>query len=193
MSALADTHPPDAVPRNLTIDAFFDWIELREERYELVDGTPVMMPFVKRSHARVVSNIDRTLQQQLDPDRYLVTQGDFAIRTGVRSIRYADVLVEAASDDLDGRTTDTPKLIFEVLSDMTTANDFGPKKLEYMSLSTLDATLILRQDKACVWLWERDGEGNWPDQPRIVETGAIELSRLAVTLPIDAIYRGIVR
>ncbi|MER0237823.1 hypothetical protein [Fulvimarina sp. MAC8] len=65
-----------------TVDAFFDWIEFREERYELVDGVPVMVPYVKRPHARIVSNIDRLFHQAFYPDRYMVTLGDFAIQTG---------------------------------------------------------------------------------------------------------------
>ncbi|MEX6507913.1 Uma2 family endonuclease [Jiella sp. M17.18] len=190
MSALADTRQPLDLPSDLSVEDFFDWLEQQDRRFELVEGTPLMLPNVRRSHARIVSNIDRMLQRALDPDRFLVTQGDFAIRTGPRSLRYADILVDEASDDLAARSTDRAILIVEVLSDSTAPNDFGPKRLEYQRLPKLQTYLIVDQDKPCVWEWSRRGEG-WNDAPAIVSSGEVRVDALQLTLPLEEIYRNI--
>ncbi|MCB8839843.1 Uma2 family endonuclease [Aurantimonas sp. VKM B-3413] len=190
MSAFAETILPADLPTDLTVEAFFDWLERQERHFELVEGTPLMLPNVRRSHARIVSNIDRMLQRALDPDRYLVTQGDFAIRTGPRSIRYADIFVDEASDDLAARTTDRAILIVEVLSDSTAPNDFGPKRLEYQTLPNLQTYLIVDQDKPCLWAWLRRN-GTWEETPAILTTGTIAVESLQISLPLPEIYRNI--
>ncbi|MBO0902044.1 Uma2 family endonuclease [Jiella sonneratiae] len=191
MSSLAEQRSRGDLPTNMSVDEFFDWLETHEDRYELDDGTPVMMPFVKRAHARVVSNFDRLLHAALDPDDYMVTQGDFAVQTGPRSIRFADVLVEPASDDLDGRIANAI-LIVEVLSESTAKIDFGAKRLEYLGLDHLQAYVIAAQDEAHLWVWQRAGAG-WPEAPQELTSGEVAIAALGVTLPLSELYRGVRR
>lgn len=190
MSSLAELRQRSDLPTNMTIDEFFDWLDTHEDHYELVDGTPVMMPFVKRAHARIVSNIDRLLQAALDPDEYLVTQGDFAIQTGPRSIRFADVLVEPTNDDLAGRISERTVLIVEVLSDSTAKIDFNQKRLEYLGLGDLDTYLIAAQDEPRLWAWCRTA-GGWPESAGVVTEGGVPIPGLGVTLPLAEIYRSV--
>ncbi|NDW05301.1 Uma2 family endonuclease [Jiella pacifica] len=192
MSSLAELRQRSDLPTNMTIDEFFDWLGTHEDQYELVDGTPVMMPFVKRAHARIVSNIDRLLQTALDPDEYLVTQGDFAIQTGPRSIRFADVLVEPTNDDLAGRISERTVLIVEVLSDSTAGIDFNQKRLEYLGLRDLDTYLIAAQDELRIWVWHRGPDG-WPEAAEVLTDGDVTLPILGVSLPLGDIYRGVSR
>lgn len=177
--------------KTMSIDEFFDWINHREEKFELVDGKPVLQPWVKRNHAQIVSNIDYLLVTQIDRQAFNVYQGDFAIPTGPQSIRYADILVEPSGGSGQARTTETAVLIVEVLSPSTADVDFGPKQREYLSLSTLDIYLIAAQDSRCVWQWTRDENGDWPAKPLVVEAGAVELKMLGASLPLDEIYRNV--
>ncbi len=190
MSSLMELPQRNDLPTNMTVDEFFDWLDSHEDHYELVDGTPVMMPFVKRSHARIVSNVDRLLQTALNPDEFLVTQGDFAIRTGPRSIRFADVLVEPLNDDLGGRISERTVLIVEVLSDSTARFDFNQKRLEYLGLSDLDTYLIVSQDEPRVWIWQR-AAGRWPEAADVLTAGDVAVPALGVTLPLAEIYRNV--
>ncbi|WP_161992597.1 Uma2 family endonuclease [Aureimonas leprariae] len=177
--------------KTLSIDEFFDWIETKDEKYELVDGKPVLQPWVKRNHNRIVINIVQSLGQALDGSRFEIATGDFAISTGPRSVRYADVMIEAAGGSGQERTTDTAALIVEVLSPSTADVDFGPKQREYLGLSTLDTYLIVAQDSRCIWQWTRDEAGSWPDKALVVEEGAVELKALDASLPLDEIYRNV--
>ena len=137
MSALAETTPPADLPTGLTVAAFFEWLESQPRRFELVGGTPQMQPFVKRSHSRIAGNIAHILQTKIDRSAFIVHQGDFAIKTGPRSIRYADILVEPAGGLLGDRATESAVLIVEVLSESTAPEDFGPKRVEYQGLPAL--------------------------------------------------------
>ncbi|ORE99138.1 Uma2 family endonuclease [Aurantimonas sp. 22II-16-19i] len=192
MSSLTEPRQRTDLPTNMTVDEFFDWLDTHEDRYELVDGTPVMMPFVKRAHARIVGNIDFCLQSQIDRSRYMVTQGDFAIRTGPRSIRFADLLVEPSNDDLGGRISERTVLIVEVLSDSTAKIDFNQKRLEYLGLSGLDTYLIASQEEARIWVWTR-GAGGWPQTPLVLTQGSVAIEALGARLPLAEIYRGVHR
>ena len=192
MSSLMEPRRQSDPPTNMTIDEFFDWLDTHEYQYELVDGTPVMMPFVKRAHARIVGNIDFCLQSQIDRSRYMVTQGDFAIRTGPRSIRFADLLVEPSNDDLGGRISERTVLIVEVLSDSTAKIDFNQKRLEYLGLSGLETYLIAAQDEARIWIWTREA-GGWPETPLVLTEGSVPIGALGASLPLAEIYRGVHR
>jgi Uma2 family endonuclease len=112
------------IPRGLTIEAFFGWLERQGERYELVEGTPRLQPGVKRNHAKIASNISFLPLSKLDRDRYDIHQGDASIPTGLSTIRYADVLVDPSGGSGDARTADHARLIVEILSSSTQSDDF---------------------------------------------------------------------
>ena len=175
----------------MTVDAFFDWSERQERRYELVDGVPRMLPWVKRNHSTIVSNLDFALQSRLDRALYAVRQGDFAVVTGPGSIRYADVLVEPSGGDGHERTTERAVFIAEVLSESTTHVDFGPKREEYLGLAALDNYLILSQDKPRAWHWTRDPAGEWPTDPVLIASGPIEIATIGVTFDLAELYLGV--
>ncbi len=181
-------HRPAA---KLSVEEFFAWIENKSERYELADGVPLLQPWVKRNHNRIVTNIVGILSRTIDLARFEIATGDFAIPTGPRSIRYADVMVEAAGGSGQERTTETAVLIVEVLSPSTAAQDFGPKQREYANLSTLDTYLIFDQDSRHAWQWTREENGEWPETPKVVEDGGVEVAKLGVTLPFDEVYRNV--
>ena len=175
----------------MTIDAFFDWSQGQERKYELVDGVPRMLPWVTRNHSTIVSNLDFALQSRLDRDLYVVRQGDFAVATGPSSIRYADVLVEPSGGQGHERTTERAIFIAEVLSESTTHVDFGPKREEYLGLAGLDTYLIFSQDKPQAWQWTRGTEGEWPTDPVLIESGSIEIGTIRVSFDLAELYHGV--
>ncbi|UIJ73653.1 Uma2 family endonuclease [Aurantimonas sp. HBX-1] len=191
MSALAETRPPSDLPTGLTIAAFFDWLESQPRRYELVDGAPQMQPFVKRSHSQIAGNIAHILQTKIDRSAFIVHQGDFAIQTGPRSIRYADILVEPAGRSPGDRSTDNAVLIVEVLSESTAPEDFGPKRVEYQGLAALRTYLVVDQETPRVWQWDRGDDGKWPALATISNAGAPWVAALNCELPFDEIYFGV--
>ncbi len=171
---------------------FFRWLERQERRCELADGRVVLLPFVTRNHGRIAGNVFTALANRLDPSRFDVMWGDFAVETGDRSVRYADVMAEPFGEDGKARSTTNALLLVEVLSSSTMHVDFGEKREEYLSLPMLETYLICAQDEARVWAWTRQ-EGRWPDAPDILEeldaTAPVPILDLA--LPLAEIYRNI--
>ncbi len=171
---------------------FLAWAEHQERKYELVDGRVVLQQNVTRGHNRICINVVAALRILLDPTRYDVAQGDFAVETGDRNIRYADVMVEPFSDALGERTTTKAILLVEVLSPSSLHIDFHEKLDEYSALDALQTYLICAQDEPRVWVWTRlDGE--WPKTPQILDEreAIIEVPALGIVLPLSEIYRNI--
>jgi Uma2 family endonuclease len=170
---------------------FFDWLERQDRKHELADGRVVMLPYVTRPHSQISTNVILALGARLDPARFGMHGGEFAIDTGDRSIRFADIMVEPFTSE-NARSTANALLLVEVLSPSTMHVDFHEKLDEYKGLAALGSYLICAQDEARVWVWTRS-EGVWPDAPDVIEgfNGAVEVPALGITLPLAEIYRNV--
>jgi Uma2 family endonuclease len=170
---------------------FFDWLEHQERKYELADGRVVMMPWVTKAHARICTNVVAALLARLDPEKFDIVQGDFAVETGDRNIRFADVLVEPFSGE-NARSTANAMLLVEVLSPSTMHIDFHEKLEEYKGLAALGTYVICAQDEARIWVWTRSDRA-WPEAPEVLEglNAAVAVPALGITLPLAEVYRNV--
>lgn len=179
--------------RRFDKDEFFEWLERQDRRYELVDGEVRMLPWVTRNHNRITTNLVVALSARIDQTRFRVCTGDFAVETGERSIRYADVMVEAEGGDRKGRTANDAIVLIEILSDTSVSVDFKEKLVEYSRLPPCDTYLTCDQERRVVWQWTRS-EGAWPPEPLQLEglDASVALAVLGCRLPLAEIYRGAV-
>jgi Uma2 family endonuclease len=186
--AVRDEPPP---PPPVDRETFQRWVERQERRYEWVRGEIIMMTEVSRGHALIVTRLVIALSKVLDPDRYAIATSDFGVNTG-ESRHYPDVLVEPASPDLEGRTSENPVFIAEVLSPSSAKMDRKEKPIEYATLASLRTYAVFSQDGPKVWLWER-GEGGFPEKPEPIEgrDKRLAIPVLGASLPLAEIYRGI--
>jgi Uma2 family endonuclease len=170
---------------------FFDWLEHQGRKYELADGRAVMLPYVTRPHSQICTNVMLALGLRLDPTRFGIHGGEFAVETGERSLRFADIMVEPFTRE-NARSTANALLLVEVLSPSTMHIDFHEKLDEYKSLVALGSYVICAQDEARVWVWTRS-EGAWLDAPEVLEglDAAVEVPVFGITLPLADIYRNI--
>jgi len=179
------------LPAKLTIEKFFSWAEDQEQRCELVGGVPKLLPYVKLNHSVISNNLVHQLLNQIDRKRFIVANGDFAVKTGPTSIRFADVMVMPAGKDGDILSVDDAVILFEVLSKSTMHQDFGAKKLEYQALESLQAYVVLAQDEPMIWLWQRNEDDEWADDPEQISEGNLDLAPIGVTLAMKEIYRSV--
>lgn len=176
---------------------FLDWIQRQDRRYELVRGRVVMQQGGSLSHSRIAAKVIQLIGQQIDPTKWVVLTGDLAIDVG-ESLRFPDAMVIAVPEDGSVLSTDRPVVLVEVLSPSSVASDFRDKADEYLALDSLEAYLILAQDSANAWLWQRgEAEGggrDFPDKARPIGglDGRIALASIGVTLALADIYAGIV-
>jgi Uma2 family endonuclease len=142
-----------------------------EERWELLDGEPVLMAPQSERHQTLVANLLRALGPAADAR-------DCRILPGVR-----------CGPPLPGGYAKDPVLIAEVLSPTTRNNDRGRKADFYETLPTLRTFMIVHQDEVRIEAWQREGEA-W--RVRTYREGdGIDLRELATTLPLDAVYAGV--
>ena len=87
--------------------AFLAWAEGREGRFELVKGRIVMMTGGSRAHALIIGNVYAALRSRLDLKQWSIF-ADFGVDGGPDTLRYPDILVEAAGGDPKGCTTPAP-------------------------------------------------------------------------------------
>lgn len=167
-----------------TVERFLDWEDQQEGKHEF-DGTQIIeMTGGSRAHQRIVGNLLRLLEDNLDPDRFDAIQ-EMRIDVG-GNIRYPDVLVVASPVNEDTRTFHDAVIIFEVLSEDTADRDLGPKLAEYLRVPSIRRYLLVDQHRMFVASEEWTPSG-W--NLTELTTGALDVPELGVSLPIDAIYR----
>lgn len=181
--------PPPAPP--VARETFQRWVVNQERRYEWVEGKIIMMTEVSRDHSRIVTNLVVALAAILDRDLYAIASSDFGVNTPL-SRRFPDVLVEPASHDGKGRTSENPIFIAEVMSPSTVTVDRKHKAAEYATLASLQTYAVFSQDEPTVWVWQRD-ESGLPEKPTRLEgrEARLDIPALGTSLPLADIYRGI--
>lgn len=183
--------PLHPLPRFSSIASFFDWAERQERIYELVDGAPHLLPWVKLNHARIVTNLLTLIASRIDRDVLEVTAGDFAVQVGSNSVRFADVMVFPAGKDGSLRTVSDAVLLIEVLSESTAHVDLDAKLHEYQALDALGCYVVIDQDRVHVRNWTRSGDGSWPSEASITDDRPASVTMLQFELLLAEVYRGV--
>jgi Uma2 family endonuclease len=181
--------PPPAPP--VDRETFQRWLVNQERRYEWVEGKIIMMTEVSRDHSRIVTNLVVALAAILDRELYEIASSDFGVNTPL-SRRFPDVLVEPASRDGKGRTSESPIFIAEVMSPSTVTVDRKKKPAEYATLASLQTYAVFSQDEPTVWVWQRS-ESGLPEKPTRLEgrEARLDIPALGTSLPLADIDRGI--
>lgn len=144
----------------MQVAEYRDWVAAQpdEERWELLDGVPVLMAQAKGPHQRIVTNLIKRLDDLAErrscgayPGLAILSEAmdDFA--------PIPDVVLPCGPPPEDGDTED-PILIAEVLSPSTMVDDRGRKTAFYQTVPSLRILLIVYQDERRVEIWRRESE-----------------------------------
>lgn len=176
------------LPIQMDQQAFLEWVQGREEHYELDRGRVVMMTGGSRAHWQIAFNLAKALDMRLDPERLAVLL-EFGVDLGPHTIRFPDVTVDAAGGERGDLKATAPALIAEILSPSSERIDLGDKAAEYLRLPSLVAYLVLAQDEKKAWVWTRGAAGFAPvavvlDAP----DAAVRIDTLGIELPFSEIY-----
>jgi Uma2 family endonuclease len=176
------------LPVRIDKAAFLDWVQGREERYELDRGRVIMMTGGSRAHWQVTANLFKALDARIDPRRWSVLP-EFGIDLQSESIRFPDIIVDRAGEPPKDLTATAPVLIAEVLSPSSERVDLGDKSAEYLRLASLAAYLVFAQDEIKAWIWMR-GPAGFPSGPDILEgtDAVVRIEALGVDLPLAEVY-----
>lgn len=182
-------------PLNLRFDnrAFLTWLADREGRYELQSGNVIMQANVTRGHVRIANAFAAALRARLALADWDVFAESFGVEIG-SSIRYPDVIVEAAGKPNTELTTFEPTLLVEVLSPSSAATDLNIKPQEYLTLDSLEVYIVASQDEPICWVWQRAGADRaFPKVPEEFagRDKAMSLAAFGIALPLADLFQGI--
>lgn len=184
----------DPVRRRMTPEEFFAWQLHPDERYELVDGIPIlrhrMMTGSSSQHDRATVNIIASLHGQLRNSNCRPTTVDIAIRTSIRSLRRPDVMIECAKLIRDTYEAQAPRLVVEVASPSTSTVDRTRKLEEYKRHPTLRCILLVETVLPQVLLYHHTDEG-WAIEPFDGLNAVIDLPEVGARLALSDVYEGL--
>ncbi|OQX01415.1 MAG: hypothetical protein BWK73_46170 [Thiothrix lacustris] len=172
-----------------------DYLEgekLANERHEYVDGQLYLMAGASKRHNRIAGNCYRAFMDISD-NQCEAFMGDLKVRAPKhKTYYYPDVVVGSAEDDdADDYYLEKPCLIVEVSSNSIIRKDYLEKALVYQAISSLQAYLIIAQDKPQVDMLLRNAEGGWDLQQFDRLEDEISLPCLEITLSLQTAYAGV--
>ena len=177
----------------MTVDEFYEFTDRRpdEERWELIDGEPILNPAPSLMHQWIVRNVVVALTiRERELNAPWAVLPEFGVRVSDRDRPEPDVLVIPFDHrSLDPRERDVSAVIvvFEVLSPSTEGRDLRWKRKAYTSLPSLTHYIVIAQDAVEVTVFARD-EGFAERRIRSLDK-AIELRSRGISLPMAEIYR----
>jgi Uma2 family endonuclease len=181
-------------PAPLSIPAFRSWIETRpdEERWELIDGAPVMMTPPTKAHQRIASNLERLLNDALARcnDAMAAYQ-----RVGLNLGRIVenydpepDVAVIDAEEGTDERYADRFYLVAEIVSTSDGPKIEGKREI-YKLHASCQCILTVQQERHEVRIDSRAGN-SWTTAVLTDASEELVLTAFGLRCPLSDLYRG---
>ncbi len=177
----------------MTIDEFYAFTDTRpdEEKWELIDGEPVLHASPSGTHHLIIANLIFALganeRAAAAPWRAMPGIG---VRVSDTKRPEPDVMVvPKMSSHVDLSSRDRQDLIvaFEVLSPSTADRDLRWKRAAYTSMPSLSHYVVIAQDAVEVVAFARDA--SFAEQRLRSLDDTIEFPALGVILPLAEIYR----
>ena len=175
-----------------SVEEYFALERESDIRHEFLDGEIVAMGGASRLHNQLVFRLGTLIEPRLDNTPCRIGGTDMKVFIAAANRAYYPDLVVSCSDpseEPDEYTETQPRLIIEVLSPSTAKLDKTEKRRNYQRLQSLQEYVLVAQDEHCVEVYRRESE-SWVHT--IYCAGdSVELASIAVSLPVSAIYRGL--
>jgi Uma2 family endonuclease len=162
-------------------------------RHEFIDGVIVAMAGGSDEHNALANKLTIVLGQRLAGScRSYSSDQRFWIAARVRG-RYADGSIICGAPEHpahDDQATTNPTVVLEVLSPSTEGDDEGDKRLDFQSLASLQAYVLVAQDERRIRIYRRHGE-TW-NVTTYGDGDSFELPTLTSSATVAEVYDGIV-
>ena len=177
----------------MTVKEFYAFTDTRpdDEKWELIDGEPILNASPSPVHQWIVRNILIALGNR---ERELKASWAILPGLGIRVSRInrpePDLLImPRAAFSADPAQRDTGEMIaaFEILSPSTADRDLRWKRTAYTSLPSLTHYIVVAQDAVDVVVFARDT--GFAERRYRSLSDTIELPALGILLPVSEIYR----
>jgi Uma2 family endonuclease len=159
-------------------------------RHEFIHGLMVTMPDANKAHSVIKGNLLGLLWNHLRVSECSVYASDIKIRLLDGCVFYYPDLVATANEQ-DNVSNEGyvsyPKLVVEVLSDLTESVDRGEKFVNYQTILELEEYVLVHQKQMMVERFSRQSNGLW--SPQVYSAGnQLELSSVEFSCPIESLY-----
>jgi Uma2 family endonuclease len=178
----------------VTFEAYLEAEQKSQTKHEWLDGVVYDMAGGTIEHSRLATNIVNALARALPRCQVLGSDAMLYARA-TQLCTYADAVVVCGGMDIQkverngrwiGEALLNPTIVVEVLSESTEQYDRGEKFAHYMRIPSIEAYVLVSQDRPRIEVFRRPARGRW-ERDEAGDGGAIRL-RDAI-LEVDEIYR----
>jgi Uma2 family endonuclease len=179
----------------MTVEEFYAFTDARpdEEKWELIDGEPVLNASPSELHQRILKNLIISLATfEGRPGTLWEMLPGLGVRVSDASRPEPDVLIVPAggrSSDAQGRDRSDVIVTFEILSPSTASRDLRWKRTAYSGLPTLTDYVVIAQDAVDVVVFSR--ANSFAEHRLRSLDDSIELRSLDISVKLSEIYRNI--
>ena len=177
----------------MSVEEFYAFTDTRpdEEKWELIDGEPILNAAPSQMHQWIIRNVVVALTiRERELNAPWAVLPELGVRVSDKDRPEPDVLVIPFDHrSIDPRERDVSAVIvaFEVLSPSTEGRDLRWKRKAYTSLPSLTHYIVIAQDAVEVTVFARDDDFA-EKRIRSIDK-VIELRSLGISLPLAEIYR----
>ncbi len=175
----------------MVVGEFLQFLETRpdEEKWELLDGMPVMNAAPVYRHQRIVFNLLKCLgAQEKHPNPPWVVIPGIGVRVSDYSLPVPDVMVVPPLA-ADAHYCDNILAAFEVLSPSTKKRDLTWKRKAYAGIASVQHYVIIIPEKTEVLHFRRTA--GWQDVMLAAMEDRLEFPELRLGLKLSDIYFGL--
>jgi Uma2 family endonuclease len=176
----------------MTVAEFLAWDAPAPDRWQLMDGEPVAMAPTSRTHGILQGELGRLIGNHLaspgNPCVMVTAPGIIPRVLARENFRIPDLAVTCTQYDAEEYDVSNPVLIVEILSPTNRAETWR-NVWSFTTIPSLQEILVLSSTAIRADLLRRDGDGNWPEAPTVIEDGDLILDSIGLTVPLAAIYR----
>lgn len=177
-------------PQRMTLAAFLEWDDGTDRRYQLVDGTPIMMAPATEAHGELAAALAGEIRSRLQRPCRVISEAGITVPDRSDTYYVADLAVTCVPREPGRRMVAEPVLIVEVLSPSTEDIDRLRKLADYRTLPSVQEILIVFPDERRVEVQRRKPEG-WEVED-LIGQASIRLGVCDEPIPLDAVYRDLV-
>ncbi len=174
-------------------DEYLAWESEQEFKNELIDNRVWIMLGASLRHNRILTSLIGTLYPMVLDLDYQVFGSKMCLEVDRYStFVYPDVAIVRGEPQMSCRfnqhTFENPTVLCEILSTHTEKLDRGRKKDLYLQLESLEAYILVAQDKPQVEMLQRHGE-RWRQLQFAGLDSSLRIPALDCEIPLSEIYR----
>lgn len=168
----------------ITEEEYLAGEEVSEVRHEYIDGEVYAMAGAKASHNLITTNISGEVRNSLKGSPCSTFVSDMKVKVGTKYF-YPDVVIDCSDMDDESVFTESPTVIFEVLSRSTRKRDETIKKINYLNIPTLQEYVLVEQDFVDVEIFRRSDD--WRSTHHFLGE-EVTFEFLGISLSVEDIY-----